>query len=234
MPYKEECKIGGKCEKLTSELKQLLTKWCELQSKYAKLEQEAAYDHSEAANSSLLVSAANSLENWCGIAEHWVERKPRKAAETTKQEHKKANVSRGLLDVYISTNDRGYIIEMKQAWPAPDARHKNNMVLTDKGAAKLRESRSQIEQMDFKKGLVRHNNITALYGTYLVPYTTKDTFTFEREEIFEATIAYCDRKKFDVYAVFAPELEKEDLTVGKRKSYRPVVAMGLQQYCSCK
>ena len=72
--------LGGNID----DLQPVLEAWCDMHSKYARLEGETAYDYSENSNTSLLVSAANSLKDWTGLSEHYVERDKSQEGEKTK------------------------------------------------------------------------------------------------------------------------------------------------------
>ena len=70
--------VGG----TLTDLHRVLERWCDLQSKYVQIEGDLAYDHTEAANTSLLVSAANAIHGWTGLAEL---RTPKRNAKSAKK-----------------------------------------------------------------------------------------------------------------------------------------------------
>ena len=211
--------MGG----MLTDLHRVLEGWCDLQSKYAQIEDEPAYDHTEAANTSLLVSAANAIDGWTGIAELRI---PKRDAESSKTKN-------GRLDAYIANEEYGYVIEFKQVWMTgkdfkTEVRNKRYKDLLSKAKRDVRE-------LKFKKGIFDYDACKFLHGAFFVISHDPAKVKRKKKALFDDLVQHCD-SKFDAFAVFSPALKKEDLIrhIGKNKWYRPIVALGLKELGAAK
>lgn len=218
MPREELRIVGGAYDALH----RVLHAWCDLQAKYAAIENEPAYDNSEAANTSLLIAAANSLYGWTGISEMWVERLP-------KGQHQKdatdTKLGRGLLDAYLATETAGHLLELKQAWMLPKLGKED--ALKYEGVNPLIAAQQQLQQLDHQGSFSKGQEFTSYYGAFLVPSFDKTKTPMKRKKVFAAMNTFCC-DNFESYAIIAPNLKDRDLTRVGRGLYRPLVAIGLR------
>ncbi len=214
-------KVGG----AHKELHRVLHAWCDLQSKYAAIEGEPAYDNSEAANTSLLVAAANNLYGWTAISELWIERAAKNRSEAQENELK---LRRGLLDAYLATEEMGYLLELKQAWMRPSVSGENTFRYI--GADPLVSARKQIRQLDYQGSFSKGQNFTSYYGSFLVPSYDRDVLPVSRKEAFSLMENFC-HENFECYAILSPSLRNREFTREARNVFRPLVAIGLRVHC---
>jgi hypothetical protein len=202
--------------------------WFDIHSKYISVEGETAYDYSEGANTSLLVAAANSLEGWVGVAEHYVDRAPKDETPDPLEKSKKVKTNRGLLDAYLATEEHGYLIELKQRYMKPITKKDKVGSFGYYHSSPLPEAKKQIEQLDFKGSFATERDFTSYYGGFLIPSYNRKEYKIKQDEAVSRIQSIC-RESFSTYAIFGPDLSDEDLSLSK-KNYRPVVALGLCRY----
>lgn len=207
----------------------LLRNWCELQDRYSKITGEPAYDNSELANTSLFVSAANSLENWTGLSEHWIAR----SAMPPVGNLRARPTRRGLLDAYLedSKSDRGYCFEFKQGWLKENAT-KNGFRYW--GANPFTAASKQLDCLNYQGSFLLEDGNFSFTGAYLVPEMdpSNGKTKCSRKNAFEKLIEFCSDKDYDHFAVYSPNLERVALTRGRAgaKTYRPAVAIALNAH----
>ena len=211
--------VGG----TLTDLHRVLEGWCDLQSKYSQIDFEPAYDHTEAANTSFLVSAANAIHGWTGVAESCV---PWKLDAEGSKKH------RGRLDAYIAIEDHGYVIELKQVWMTGKD---ETEIPSHNYSRKLSRAEKQIKELDFK-GSDFGNDCTFLFGTYLVPDYDPAKYKLKRKVLFRKFVQHYE-SIFDAFAVFSSALTNKEATREhdyKQKWRRPIVALGLNEQTAAK
>lgn len=224
MKSKEKRIIGGDDKTLHP----VFEAWFDIHSNYIRIEGETAYDYSEGANTSLLVAAANSLPDWVGVAEHYVDRAPKERSLESSEKPKKVETNRGLLDAYLATEDYGYLIELKQRYMRPITKRNKVGSFGYYHSSPLPEARKQIQQLDFKGSFATGKYFTSYYGGFLVPSYQWKKYKIEQDEAVSRLEEIC-RESFSTYAIFGPDISDKDLSLSK-KNYRPVVALGLCRY----
>ena len=214
MAKKDMRLVKANCSQ-SAKLLPVLNAWCDLQEKYARMEEEPAYDHSELANTSLLVSAANSLEGWVGIAEHVVLRGRIENSRT----------SSGHLDAYLDCRDKGYCFELKQSWLRIGKNPETGFVLD--GGDHLQDAKKQIEELR-AGGVFYKEECDFCFGSYYVANIAESNELPSRSNALRWMADFCDEQGFGVYVVFSPGLGKKSLMRGPNGGhYRPCVAFGL-------
>ena len=215
--------VGGR---LTN-LHRVLEGWCDLQSNYAQIVGEPAYYLTELANTSLLVSAANAIHGWTGIAEMPVE----------KRDPDKSVKGVGQADAYISyalasdwSDWREYVIELKQVWMRGgtiEPKISNNGYRN-----KLRKAEEAVKAIKFKDN-VFGKKCTYLFGAYLVPTYDPTKHKIKRKALFKKLEQHC-KSNFDAFAVFSPDLKKSEVRGREenKKSRLPIVAFVLNEHVS--
>ena len=205
--------VGG----TLTDLHRVLEGWCDLQSKYAQIEREPAYDHSEAANTSLLISAANAIHGWTGIAEMRI---PKRNAENAKTKN-------GLLDAYIRNEEYKYVIELKQVWMK--GKDIETEIRNKEYKYPLDEAEKDVRELKFKKGHFAYD-CKFLHGVFLVINHDPTKVTRKKKSLFEELVQHCN-SNFDAFAIFSPALKNRKLTRHKNNHdwYRPIVALALNE-----
>ena len=211
----------------------VLEGWCDLQSQFAQTFREPAYYSTELANTSLLVSAANSIHGWTGVAEWKVE----------KRDLDEGVNGVGWADAYISyglasdwSDWRDYVIELKQVWM--QGGNIEPKISKNGYRDKLRKAEEAVKAIkstnNFKK------KCTYLFGAYLVPTYDPTSHEIKRKALFKKLERHC-KSNFDAFAVFSPDLKKSEITIkGKSKKHNgvkrswqrrlPVVALVLNKH----
>ena len=206
--------VGG----TLTDLHRVLEGWCDLQSKYAEIIRVPAYDESEMANTSLLISAANAIHGWTGLAEVCVKRQDRRNSTARR---------RGLSDAYISNEDCGYFIELKQAWMS--MKGNETEISSGRYSRRLKEAKAQIAEIYVEDDIAIWEE-AYLFGAYLVPIYSSQKGKIKRKALFNNLVQHCESKKFDAFAVFSPALKQREFTRDEHHSCRPVVALALKKY----
>ena len=189
--------VGG----TLTNLHRVLEGWCDLQSKYAQNVGEPAYYGTELANTSLLVSAANAIHGWTGVAEMTVKKR-------ALDEGVKGN---GRADAYISyalasdwSDWREYLIELKQVWM--QGGNIEPKISKNGYRDKLRKAEEAV------KAIKSTNNFdkkcTYLFGAYLVPTYDPTKHEIKRKALFKKLERHC-KSNFDAFAMFSPDLKKK-------------------------
>jgi len=207
MAEKELRHVGGSL----AGFRRVLEGWCDLQAKYAAIEEEPAYDNSEAANTSLLVASANAIYGWTSLAESWVEKKKFKDVDDVDS----STTGPGLLDAYFATEDLGYVVELKQAWISL---MRDDAIREKSYSALLSEANAQITQLDFKDSFPR-KYFTGMYGAFLVPIYDPKKRKPKRRKLFENMVKHCETN-FDAFAVFAPALSRWNCTSSMKDGHK--------------
>ena len=209
--------VGG----TLTDLHRVLEGWCDSQSKYAEIISAPAYDESEMANTSLLISAANAIHGWTGLAEVCVKRQHLGNSAVTKP---------GLSDAYISNEDCGYIIELKQAWMP--MKGNETEISKRRYSRKLKEAKEQIDQLSSADSIASWEEdpyLFGVYGVYLVPTYNSPKGKIKRKALFNNLVQHCG-SNFDAFAVFSPALKQKEYTRDEHRSCRSIVALGLKKY----
>lgn len=208
------------CDHDDRALKVILAAWCELQIKFSVVEGEPAYDQSEAANTSLLVAAANLQPNWVGIAEYYVER------ELADSKHR----GRGSLDAYLATENQGYLFEIKQQWMTT-ARNQGARLRYD-GGNKLKKAEQQVRQLMHENGFAKDTvEFCSFFGGFLISAYEITEDQIHRRAAFEELVSFC-RENFQTYAAVSPGLKRSRLSRTNWNSYRPAAAIVLRRFDS--
>ena len=224
--------VGG----TLTNLHRVLEGWCDLQSKYAQIVSKPAYYDTELANTSLLVSAANAIHGWTGIAEMSV----------VKRDLGKGVKGFGQADAYISyglssdwSDFREYVIELKQVFMQ---RSNIEPEISNNGYRdKLRKAEEAVKAIKFKNN-VFDKKCTYLFGAYLVPSYDPRKHKIKRKALFKNLEQHC-KSNFDAFAVFSPALEKSEVkrkgkskkSSGVKYSWQrrlPIVAFVLNEHVS--
>ena len=206
--------VGG----TLTDLHRVLEGWCDLQSKYTEIKSEPAYDQSEIASTSLLISAANAIHGWTGLAEVCVKRQDPRNSTARRS---------GLSDAYISNEDCGYIFELKQAWMPM----KGNEIEISSGrySSKLKEAKAQIAEIHVEDEIAIGEEGAYLFGVYLMPTYNSPKGKIKRKALFNNLVQHCGYN-FDAFAVFSPALKQKECTRGEHHSCRTIVALALKKY----
>ncbi len=192
-----------------------------MHTKYARSEKETAYDYSENSNTSLLVSAANSLQNWTGLAEHVEDRN-----ETDK--NGKTKLKKGRFDAYLATENTGYLLELKHSWVRPQKGSSSNIEYWPQ-QDKIEKAREQIHSLHHKNSFAVQSNMKSFYGAFLVMSFKKKPGSPRRPDLFYAMEKFC-KERFDTYAIIAPALSDREMTVKQADRYRPIAAIALNKF----
>ncbi len=141
-------------------LRPVLDTWSDLVTGYLDSEWETPFNHTEAANNSLLCAAAYK-NDWVGICELVVARD-------------KGTNSVGRCDVYLSNESKGFLIETKQLWHASSSKN-----FTKENLGKLKQAEKQAKDLpDYRKD----QDYRRFAGAYVIPAFSK-TADFSVDDI---------------------------------------------------
>jgi len=189
----------------------VLKKWANLQSRFAEQEFEGAFDHSEMANTSLLIAAAYQTKNWSGAAEVYVER--------TSQE---GVVGNGRVDAYLANTQKGFFVEVKQLWVNVNGSSGPN--LTKENIAKVAEAKGQIQSLSPKGSYTRRPEYRRLYGGFIIPVIP---YGCPDRSLMQARALDIARNHFGLIAWSFPQIDEEHFEMEDQNAYRPGVVLGL-------
>ena len=97
------------------------------------------------------------------------------------------------------------------------------------GQDKIDDAKEQIRSLHHKNSFAIQSNITSFYGAFLVASFEKQGDLPKRPALFNAMEKFC-KERFDAYAVIAPALSDKEMIVKEVDRYRPVAAIGLNQF----